>query len=793
MKRLLLILAAFVSLALSAGAQEPISSTFGLSPTDEAAVKKMQHRMDSIRRHRPTVALVLSGGGAKGAATVGALQYLKKYEIPIDIVAGTSIGGLLGALYAMGYDEDYMERLVKNMDWNYALSDKVDKKYIPYSRIKYKEKYLLSIPFFYRQDDYRRYMKQEADYSDGLQRKLDLGASQEDVRRNFLSSLPSGFVYGQNVNQIITSRTVGYSDSTDFFDFPIPFLCVATDMVSGKAKVWHDGSINLAMRSTMSIPGLFVPVRTQGMVLVDGGMRNNYPANLVKKLGADIVIGIDLSNENLQMDQIQNLGNIISQSMDLFSNDARDFNLPLVDVSIHPNLEGYNMLSFTKAAVDSMFVRGYEAAAAMAPKLDSLREVIGNEKFKLRNKPAVDVGEEPVVIDKIKILGVPSMEAEYILSRMYVKPKSIVNKRVIEEDVAKIYGRGAYDYVNYELHGKEEPYELRIICKRGPMHQFGLGARLDSDNLVSILLNLGLNTNAMSGHSLDFVSRISTDPYASLHYAYNAPVFAAINVKASVRYTDRTRFLSGTNKYSISFLEGTQDLFISNIRMSHMDVKVGLRNRFYNVSSIMASEVVGDYNSVLGFKDYPSAFVDGRYESLDSGYFPTKGISTGFRFDLISRVFYPNESGLFAAFSSDVKLPLTVDRFTFIPQGNIRLLFGDNIPIHYANVIGGDMVGQYIDQQIPFVGLDNAAFRRNNILVARMDVRMRMWKNHYVSMLGNLCYDFVNFQSLMNGELVAGLGASYAYNSVFGPLKLQIHWNTLTAKFGVYLSMGYQF
>lgn len=796
MKRLLCILAGALALALPLFAQEPAtgepsSATFGLSESDEAFVQAMKHRLDSIRQHRPTVALVLSGGGAKGAATIGALQYLKKYEFPIDVVAGTSVGGLIGGLYALGYNPDQLEELIKNIDWDIALSDKVDKSYIPYSRIRYKEKYLLSIPFYYRKDDYRRFITGDFSMSDGLSKKFDIGAT-DDFKNNLLGSLPSGFVYGQNVNQIFTSRTVGYSDSLDFAKLPIPFMSVATDMVSCKAKIWHSGSINYALRTTMSIPGLFVPVRTEGMILVDGGMRNNYPANLVKRMGADIVIGIDLAGESPSAEQIQNLGDIMMQAMDLFSNDAREYNLPLFDVSIHPNLAGYNMLSFNKEAVETMYWIGYKAAAEQAPKLDSLRNVIGKEKFHLNARPATDIGTDPVVIDGIDILGVSNKEADYIRSRMYIKPGTIVNKRIIEEEVAKIFGKGAYDYVNYELRGEKEPYRLTLICKRGPMHQFGLGLRMDSDNLVSILLNVGLNTNAMSGHSLDITGRISTNPWGELHYAYNAPVFATFNARAFVRYTNQNRFLSGTNILNISFLQGTQELFISNMRWSKLDIKIGLQNQMFKVQNVLSSNV-GNYDYALEFKDYPGAFMSGRLETLDDGFFPTKGISAGFKVDVMTRVLYPGQPPVFGVIAADAMIPISVGRFALIPQGRLRILLGDDIPIQYANIMGGDIFGQYIDQQMPFVGLGNCAFRRNCLAVARLDARMSLWKNHYVSVLGNVSYDFVNFKEMFGGELVGGVGLSYAYDSIFGPLKFQLHWSTLTSKVGAYLSLGYNF
>ena len=798
MKRLLFIWIG-LAFAVSVMAQGPRSSTFGLDPSDSAAVAYMRHRMDSIRQHRPTVALVLSGGGAKGAATIGALKFLELYDIPIDLIAGTSIGGLVGGLYALGYDAQYLDSLVHNIDWNLTLSDKVDRSYVPYSRLRYKEKYLVSIPFYYRKDDYQNFISGEMPFASGRSRQLHLGASEEEetfgnvARNNLLGSLPSGFVYGQNVNQLLTSRTVGYSDSTDFFKLPIPFLCVATDVVTSRAKVWHSGSLNLALRSTMSIPGLFAPVRTQGMVLVDGGMRNNYPANLAKALGADIVIGIDLSTPSMDATHIQNLGDILVQGMDLFSNDAFDLNQSLVDLSIHPNLTGYNMLSFDKVSVDTMFVRGYRAAMAMEPQLDSLRERLGDDLFRLESRPATDLQRQPVVIEAIDIVGVPDKEADYIRSRMFVKPNSVVNRRVIENDIASIFAQGAYDYVNYELRGTEEPYRLRIICKRGPMHQLGLGFRIDSSDLVSILLNVGLNTHAMRGSALDITARVSANPYLDLHYTFNAPVFATLNVRNIIRYTDRSNFLSGTNQYNISFLAGTQELFFSNMHWRKMDMKLGLRNQFYKVNKVLAADVVGDYDYTYTLQDYPGVFIEGRLETMDQGYFPTKGFSGGIRADLMSRVFYPDAAPLFGIVEMDGMLPVSIGNFTLIPQGSLRFLFGDDIPLLYANVMGGDMRGRYAEQQIPFVGIDNAAFRRNFLIVGRMDARLRVGKNNYFSLMGNVSYDFVDFQSILGGEFVGGWGIGYGYNSIFGPLKVQLHWSTLTRKLGAYLSFGYNF
>ena len=806
MKKIFLVLGTLLLAVASLSAQtlsEPESSSFGLDEKDAAAVRKIRYRMAQIRKSRPTVALVLSGGGAKGAATVGVLKYLEQYDFPIDMVVGTSIGGLVGGMYALGYKADYLDSLFKNMDWSVALSDKVDKSYIPYSRIRYKEKYLLSFPFYYKQDDYKNFLRGDMPFAAGRSREIHLGADEEHdisslARNSLMGSLPSGFVFGQNVNQIITSRTVGYSDSTDFFKMPIPFACVATDMASGRAKIWHEGSLNLALRSTMSIPGLFAPVRTDGMVLVDGGMRNNFPVNIARQMGADIVIGVDLSDSTPGANEIQNLGDILMSTMNLFDDDAFNLNVKNVDVRIHPDLTGYNMLSFNRTAVDTMYARGYKAAGEMKPQLDAVRRRLGKARFRLNGVPAVDLQRHPVLIEDVDIVGVSEKEADYIRSKMYIKAGSIADKQLIEQEIAAIFGKGSYDYVTYELRGKEEPYRLRILCKRGPMHQIGFGARIDTEDIVSLLLNVGLNTNAMQGHSLDLTGRISMNPYLDVRYSYNAPNFSTFNARATVQYSGSTTFLTGQPGYlNLAMLQSLQELYFSNMHWSFFDVKLGVRNQFFSLMNIATSTESGvDQTYRQRFNmNFPGVFADGRVETLDDDYFPTRGVSAGINAELTTDLLFAGagQSTLYGIVGSDGRFPLSVGRLTFIPQYYFRLVFGNAPPVPITNILGGDMRGRYLEQQIPFVGLNDMAVLHNHLLLGRLDARYRLFKHSYVSLMGNVAYDFSAFNKIGEGSLIGGVGLGYAYDSIAGPLKAQVHWSSLTKKLGLYLSFGYHF
>ncbi len=764
-------------------------------------VEKIRHKLDSIRnvRHRPTVALVLSGGGAKGAAHVGVIKYLESIGMPIDIVMGTSMGGLVGGIYALGYDADHLDSIIRNIDWDMALSDKVPRDYLSYSSIKYKEKYALSFPFLYDKNEYLHMKGADQDY---MRRADDIhfGAGQADatsmVKDNLLGSLPSGMVYGQNVNNILSSLSVGYQDVIDFYDLPIPFLCVATDLVSGTAKIWTKGKLNTALRSTMSIPGLFAPVRVDGMVLVDGGMRNNYPTDLAKKVGADIVIGVNLSDGYKNYNQINNLADIINTGIDMLGRSSFESNVDIPNVNIKPDLHEYNMLSFDTNSIDTIINRGYQAAMAVADKLDSVKAVVGADKTVLRNDPAQDIRLRKVLVSGVEITGVDDNESLYLMKKIKVGAGARMGNEEIEDAVATIFGTNAFDYVNYELVGDEEPYRLKFNCKRGPVCQLGLGGRFDTEEIVSVLINLGWGVHKIQGSSLDFTGKVGTNPNANVTYSYISPKGLSFNVMAGVRYTDRNTFSIGDNRFRINFLDVRQEIYLSNFKWSTFFLKTGFRNDYYNVSSLMAEQAFGDYDVNQLSNDYVTFFFDARKDSFDNGYIPTKGKSVGFTYEWVFGG-GPNKFNNFHSFQFDVKKVFGGDSFAFIPSLDLRYLLGEEVPVPFTNTIGGSMAGRYLDQQIPFIGINNAAAMQKILTVARADCRVKLMKNNYLSMIANYVASCDELSSVKKWKTEVrdyfGCGLQYTYNSIIGPVSANIHWSDYTHNVGFYFSIGYDF
>ncbi|MGN0191119.1 MAG: patatin-like phospholipase family protein, partial [Candidatus Cryptobacteroides sp.] len=605
-----------------------------VSPSrDSVEVAKMRGRMDSIRTHchRPTVALVLSGGGAKGAAHVGVMHYLDSLKIPVDLVVGTSMGGLMGCMKALGYTSDQIDTLVRQMDWNAMMRDVLPRNYSSYKQLKYKERYQLSMPFYYldgtgnQSDEIAPRLHTEIDIKD-----VKSGRGLETVRDNLLRSLPSGYVFGQNVYNLISSLTVGYQDHMNFIDLPIPYACVSTDIGAGKSKVWYDGPLNTALRSTMSIPGVFTPVHYEDMVLTDGGMRDNYPTAIAKYVGADIIIGVDVSAPPKDAASVRNIADVVSLSMDMLGRETYEYNVTLPDVNIRPDLMGLNMLSFSAENIDRLIHNGYEAARKQDSLLNVIKSRVGVDPPDLSSVRAVNLRSSSVKISDVELLGVGDMESRMLRKKLRINPGDTLTYARITDAIATVYATGAYDYVTYELLGNEEPYRMVINCRKGPVHQFGLGVRMDTEDILTANVNVGLFARRLQGSTLNLNAIVSRNPSFQVHYYYDSPWMPTVNLAASLRWT-QTKVYDEKNFWpSVDFLSSRQELFLSGLKLSNFDIWLGIQNdifydnsQYHFLSAVSAGENRRQMNS---FEDYMSLRFNASFDNMDDGYFPTRGL-----------------------------------------------------------------------------------------------------------------------------------------------------------------------
>jgi len=793
MKKIILIISLLFVTAVSAFAQQSydlVSSS--VDPEGDAVVfRQMQNRMSQIRSRyaRPTVAVVLSGGGAKGAAHVGVLKRLEEKGIPIDMVLGTSMGGLVGGLYALGYTPAFMDSLFRTADWDVLLSDDIDSKYVPYSTKMRRSRYNLLVPFDFRPDNSRR--------------KLEFGSQEsesnalETSSSAFLKSLPSGWVSGLNAENMIARLCASYRDSISFMDLPIPYCCVAADLVSGKSKNWTSGDIALAMRSTMSIPGLFNPVRYGDMVLTDGGLRNNYPTDLARAMGADIVIGVAFSQLEKTDIKVDNIGNVIGQMIDMLSNEAYEKNILESDVFINPNLKEFNMLSFKSEAIDTILQRGYDAALEAEKMLEFVASKTRGRSAPLRNARAVDIATNPVLISRISFPGISEKDAAYLLSKINIEAGQRVTSYQIEEAVSIIFASGSFSKAAYTLLRELDGYNLQFNLVEGPIHRLGLAGRADTEDIVSALIGFGFNAYKIRGSKFDFEARIGQNWYGKADYSLSYPNFPAINLSVT----------SGKNFANMmvddlfcdaGFWHHKIDTYVSGFRASHFDMALGIKYDYYGLNTWLSEKTFEDeVNTIESLntykRNYFTLYANARAYTLDDKYFPTKGFTIGLDYGW---VLGKNSAQIFMLdYLQHIRLS---DKLSIIPSFYARYVLGESISLKenmfLANFVGGAVPGRYFEQQMPFDGFHRCMILDNFAMDFQLNFRVKLFEHGFASFKGGFVQDAHSLLEFSgdNSKGIYGGALGFGYDSIAGPIKVDIQFSTATP-LGLYISFGYDF
>lgn len=763
----------------------------------------MRKRMDEIRKteKRPTVALVLSGGGAKGAAEAGALQFLEEQKIPVDMVCGTSIGGLLGGLYSVGYTSSDMRELFCSQNWGITLTDMIKPEYIPYSTRMRRQKFIVNVPFHYAESDFSERFRENEQYSDEEDRKgpdfrANDAGDNSSAPKNFTSSLPTGYAYGFNVNNLLASLTVGYQDSISFASLPVPYMCVATDMVSCKAYNWTSGHLKTAMRSTMSIPGLFNPVRTDGMVLVDGGTRNNYPADVARACGADYIIGIELADAEPDYGQVSNLKKLLGQFIRMLGKDAYDENIAYPDVRVKPDLMGFNMLSFNAAAVDTMMKRGYDAIVLKEDEIAIIKSAVGEARPKNIRK-AIDISKTPVLVKKIEFEGLDDSESKILMRRIHLSAGQKVDKNIMDEAMGKLQATGAFESVTYSLRGTEEPFDLVFSCIKGPTNELSLGLRIDQEEWAAVMLDLGINTKKLKGSKIDLSARLGRVQKVNGRYSLDLRGLPTLNAEVGLNHCmyDIISTMMDQKRNTWEHLNPYARAFVSNLAWTKLDVEAGAQFRYYSVNSArLNQELINTLPPDESDKGYFGFFANAKLYTMDDLYFPTKGVHLKMNADMdIMRTGDLSYKPCYSI-GADLKfvIPCT-DYFTIISDFHWRGCMNNSSYFH-QNFVGGSVPGRYIDQQIPLVGTTNMVNLDNVTGVLNLDLRFKVADSFFLSMKGGVARGADNIENFF-GQVrpdILGVEAQAGYDSFMGPLKLHVRWSN-TQHWGVCFSLGYDF
>lgn len=770
-------------------------------------------------KSRPKVGLVLAGGGAKGAAHIGAIKYIEELGIPIDYVAGTSMGSIIGGLYSLGYTPDEMDEIIKSVDWSQIMGNSTERNNASYSTKARKDSYLFSFPFGTRKNDSEGNFRKIENYIEDLSQKGEL--INTETSPFLLNTLPSGFILGNNVENLFNDLSIGYQDSIDFRDLPIPYACVTTNMLDGSEAVLKSGRIADAMRSSMAIPIVFAPMKYDDMLLVDGGMVNNFPTDICREMGADIIIGIELSKGfKVDMSDVESMPGMLGQLMAIVTSGHNAENRKLCDAYLRPDVSGYGTLSFDDESIDSLVARGYEEAKRCTDELLAIKEKLEAfgpvEEKNIAGKAQFLNKIDTMVLSSITFNGLSGYDGKWMSKKWGIEAGKKITPDEIHRKISRYQGTGSYEKVSYNtIPDPNNPgmYRLDLYFKEHEPHRFSIGLRGDTEEAVVLGFNLGYNENKLSGFSASLGGRLSFYPFIQAKATYAWQGMFKVNLSYDF-WRSKYHYIFDEEAYRSASGNDHRNrvrLYLSEYNSRFIHVEGGVEYEKFDYDGEIVEGMVFQIDSN---NRNAGLFLDFNYDNRNDSYYAVKGLKVNlggkYRFFAERTVPFPIET--FSTKSDNAEIYGSIEAYftpgggpvTIIPQLYHRVVFGDYSGVSVRNAFGGSKAGRFFEQQIPFIGINGVyTSDYHSVSVARCDLRWNFLSKHYLTGIVNYLESAESIRDYLNREVVEygymrsygylGAALKYTYASKIGPMSLDVHWSNLSKKVGLYLSIGYDF
>ena len=641
-----------------------------------------------VVNQRKKVAVVLCGGGAMGTIHIGALKVLEEAGIRI-----------IGGMYAVGYDAADIEDIVNSMDWGDILRDRLSMRNQTLDEREKQNIYLF---------DYRIFLDKSQD------------------------TLVGGFIRGINIEKTLR-HYLRQPEDIDFKSLPRPFGCIATDLVTDSEVVLDHGSLAKSIRASMAVPGVFAPVRMDPYILVDGGTKNNFPADLARRMGADIVIGIrtDLGLN----DKYYSTSDILERSVGADIHTRSDENDKYCDLIIRVPVRGYSVAHFYHSAIKELIKRGEEATRAQMDSIMLLKRMIG-------------VPED--------------YKPDYSIISLNDIDNTQAGKLVNEENAKNsIKASVALRYDNEEL----------VAAQIGGTYYFGnkLNKTLD--------LTLRLGKRTMGRLAWNMIPK----PHRKFGLSYEI-WHEDIDLYQGKYRSDAIKFIYQKAKatlFSFDALNLNVDLGIAWEHYHHYDVL----NSAYTLSDFEKNTYYFSYHARA------------QYNSEDHWYFTHTGMRAEARYAYYTDNFaqWKGHAG-FSEVSARWRVNFPLTSTTHLqPMIYGRMLFGKGIPATAMNMLGGNRGGIYYDQQLPFSGFGHCHVMDKNVLVAGFKLQQRLFKEHYIMVKGHVAEQNDKLDGIFDRKPIWGAQLAYAYNSIVGPLGGSLSWSNFTKQLGIYINLGFEF
>lgn len=715
---------------------------------------------DTIRK--PKIGLVLSGGGAKGFAHVGVLKVLEAAGIKIDFIGGTSMGAVIGGLYASGYNATQIDSIVRVTNFDNLLID-----YIPRSSKSFYEKrndelYALILPF-----------------------------------DNFKIGAPQSLSKGMFNYNLFNELTLHVRHVRDFNQLPTPFLCMATDIEFGQQVILNKGILAQALFASSALPSVFSPVILDGRFLIDGGIMNNYPIDEVRKLGADIIIGVDVQNGLRDREQLKDATKILFQITNLQMIEKMKLNAANTDIYIKPDIKEYGVVSFEKAK--EIVLRGEEAAFSVYEEIDQLAD-----KSKAYYKPKLKMESDSLNIVNIVCNNLKNYSKSYIEGKLKFKSGAKIRYKDLETGINNIDATHNFGAITYSLEPNGNGDNLILNFTENPIKTYlKFGLHYDGLYKSAVLANI---TNKKTFFKNDIASfdliigdnvRYNLDYYVDNGYNLSYGLKSQLNQFNKNVTNEITNLsvvpLANVNSINVDFLDVTNQLYFQSIFAQKFLVGLGLEYKYVTIES----ETLAAIKPVLDKSNYSSVFAYMKYDSFDNQYFPTKGWY--FSSDLHNYLFSSNYTGKFNPFSiakADAGFALKIlKKATLKAQAEAGFSIGEE-SVPFFNFVLGGYGFIPLNNFKPFYGYDFLSLAGNSFLKTSATIDFEIFKKNHLNFSANYANietDYFKSLDWISLPKYSGYAIGYGLESIIGPLEVKYSWSPETAKGYTWFSIGFWF
>ncbi len=718
------------------------------------------------------VGLVLSGGGAKGLAHIGALKAIEDAGVRIDYIGGTSMGAIVGALYASGYSARQLDSIFNVVDFSTLIQDDIPRSAKTFYEKEESERYALTLPF-----------------------------------NRFQVGFPSGLSRGQNVYNLMSKLTAHVGTVEDFSKLPIPFFCIATNIETGKEVLLDKGYLPRVVSASAALPSLFGPVQIDDMVLVDGGVVNNYPVDKVRAKGMDVIIGVDVQDGLKDRNALQSAFDVLVQINNFRTVKDMEKKKEKTDVYIHPNIDDFSVVSFSEGR--KIIESGLAAGKSVE---NDLRALAAKQKSKSK-KEVEFLKRNSIYIKRVEINGLNKYTRSYVLGKLKLKVPSEVTYESFSEEVNNLSATGNFEDIDYRfVHMGIGEYSVVFTLRESKSNMLlRMGVHYDDLYRTAALINI-TRKRLFTNNDIASFDLIGGDNLRyNFDYYIDKGFYWSIGLNSRYNFFDKdveVAFMSSeldpeenpqVNKINLEYTDFTNQVYVETSFRRSFLVRTGLEHKWLRY----LSETIGiDENNkprtIFEDTNYFSTFGIIKYDTYDNSFFPNEGLYFNGDFRLYLLASGKNKDfNQFSIAKARVGYAKSfLDKFSAVLSGEGGFKFGGDETTHSLDFFLGGYGFKEVNNITPLYGYEALSLRGNTYFKSNLTLDYEFYKKNHINLSANIAN--VGDDLFETGKWIdvidySGYAIGYGLETFLGPLELKYSFSPERKAGEWYVNAGFRF